>query len=87
MGQVWYLIVSIPDPCCLSYFVSLLFRMTSTEAPLVTPRIILQTHLEDIESGMQKTTAIVGEPILWEMDGPGTPLSLSLSLSRECTRS
>ena len=20
MGQVWYLIVSIPDPCCLSYF-------------------------------------------------------------------
>ena len=22
MGQVWYLIVSIPDPCCLSYFVA-----------------------------------------------------------------
>ena len=21
MGQVWYLIVSIPDYCCLSYFV------------------------------------------------------------------
>ena len=21
MGQVWYLIVSIPGPCCLSYFV------------------------------------------------------------------
>ena len=21
LGQVWYLIVSIPDPCCLSYFV------------------------------------------------------------------
>ena len=20
VGQVWYLIVSIPDPCCLSYF-------------------------------------------------------------------
>ena len=20
MGQVWFLIVSIPDPCCLSYF-------------------------------------------------------------------
>ena len=20
LGQVWYLIVSIPDPCCLSYF-------------------------------------------------------------------
>ena len=19
-GQVWYLIISIPDPCCLSYF-------------------------------------------------------------------
>ena len=19
-GQVWYMIVSIPDPCCLSYF-------------------------------------------------------------------
>ena len=22
LGQVWYLIVSIPDPCCLSYFYS-----------------------------------------------------------------
>ena len=22
MGQVWYLLVSIPNPCCLSYFVS-----------------------------------------------------------------
>ena len=20
LGQVWYLIVSIPNPCCLSYF-------------------------------------------------------------------
>ena len=20
LGQVWYLVVSIPDPCCLSYF-------------------------------------------------------------------
>ena len=20
LGRVWYLIVSIPDPCCLSYF-------------------------------------------------------------------
>ena len=20
LGQVWYLIVTIPDPCCLSYF-------------------------------------------------------------------
>ena len=25
LGQVWYLIVSIPDPCCLSNFVS--FRL------------------------------------------------------------
>ena len=22
LGQVWYLIISIPDPCCLSYFYS-----------------------------------------------------------------
>ena len=22
LGQVWYLIVSIPDPCCLSYIVA-----------------------------------------------------------------
>ena len=22
LGQVWYLIVSIPDPCCLSYVVA-----------------------------------------------------------------
>ena len=20
LGQVWYLILSIPDPCCISYF-------------------------------------------------------------------
>ena len=20
LGQVWYLIVSVPEPCCLSYF-------------------------------------------------------------------
>ena len=24
LGQVWYLIVSIPDPCCLSYFKEIL---------------------------------------------------------------
>ena len=29
LGQVWYLIVSIPDPCCLSYFV-----YTSTLCPI-----------------------------------------------------
>ena len=22
LGQVWYLIVSIPDPCCLSFFIN-----------------------------------------------------------------
>ena len=22
LGQVWYLIVSLPDPCCLFYFVN-----------------------------------------------------------------
>ena len=21
LGQVWYLIASVPDPCCLSYFI------------------------------------------------------------------
>ena len=26
LGQVWYLIVSIPDPCCLPYFVPKYFR-------------------------------------------------------------
>ena len=25
LGQVWYLIVLIPDPCCLSYFTELLY--------------------------------------------------------------
>ena len=25
LGQVWYLIVSIPDPCCLSYFLQVFF--------------------------------------------------------------
>ena len=23
LGQLWYLVVSIPDPCCLSYFITL----------------------------------------------------------------
>ena len=23
LGQVWFLVVSIPDPCCLSYFKSI----------------------------------------------------------------
>ena len=27
LGQVWYLILSIPDPCCLSYCVGLCFSM------------------------------------------------------------
>ena len=27
LGQVWYLIVSIPDPCCLSYFDKLAFTI------------------------------------------------------------
>ena len=25
LGQVWYFIVSIPDPCCLSYFMFITF--------------------------------------------------------------
>ena len=33
LGQVWYLIVSIPEPCCLSYFdrlnIKILFRYQS----------------------------------------------------------
>ena len=29
LGQVWYLIVSIPDLCCLSYFQSLYLAFTS----------------------------------------------------------
>ena len=28
LGQVWYLIVSIPDPCCLSYFAHMLQVLT-----------------------------------------------------------
>ena len=31
LGQVWYLIVSIPDLCTLTYFVSELFISSSTE--------------------------------------------------------
>ena len=31
LGQVWYLIVSIPDLCCLSYF---LLCLKETELPL-----------------------------------------------------
>ena len=27
LGQVWYLIVSIPDPCCLSYFESFVISL------------------------------------------------------------
>ena len=39
--------------------------------PSVTPKITLTTQLEDIESGIERTTAIVGEPLLWEIEGPG----------------
>ena len=28
LGQVWYLIVSIPDPCCLSYFYNVLYFLS-----------------------------------------------------------
>ena len=31
LGQVWYLFVSIPDPCCLSYFALLI--MVGTVLP------------------------------------------------------
>ena len=31
-GQVWYLIVSIPDPCCLSYF----YTCTNVSAHIVS---------------------------------------------------
>ena len=44
---------------------------TSTEAT-VTPRIILNTQIEDIESGIKRETAIVGEPLIWDIEGPGT---------------
>ena len=39
--------------------------------PSVTPMIILNTDIIDIESGVSRRTAIVGEPLNWEMDGPG----------------
>ena len=26
-GKVWFLVVSIPDPCCLSYFKSIGYRL------------------------------------------------------------
>ena len=31
LGQVWYLIVSIPDPCCLSYFDGSVLQSTTDE--------------------------------------------------------
>ena len=45
--------------------------MSTSLEPSVTPKIILNTQLEDIESGVERQTAIVGEPLLWEIDGPG----------------
>ena len=29
LGQVWYLIVSIPDLCCLSYFDNIIIKSTT----------------------------------------------------------
>ena len=33
LGHVWYLIVSIPDPCCLSYFTQVSVMAYSFMAP------------------------------------------------------
>ena len=35
--------------------------------PSVTPTIILETEFQDIESGFKRTSAIVGEPLRWEI--------------------
>ena len=43
---------------------------TSTEAT-ITPRIILNTAIVDIESGVKRETAMVGEPLIWDIEGPG----------------
>ena len=34
LGQVWYLIVSIPDPCCLSYFYCIISKLATSEISL-----------------------------------------------------
>ena len=46
--------------------------MSTSVKPSVTPRILLTAQLEDIESGIERTTALVGEALLWEIEGPGT---------------
>ena len=36
LGQVWYLLVSIPDHCCLSYFVSQGFQLIGVTGSRLT---------------------------------------------------
>ena len=43
----------------------------------MTPKIILHTQIKDIESKVERESAIVGEPLLWDIDGPGKSLFAS----------
>ena len=43
---------------------------TSTQE-VITPRIVLNTQIEDIETGVKREIAKVGEALLWDIEGPG----------------
>ena len=47
LGQVWYLIVSIPDPCCLSYF----DNSVCTMALKVKASRFLVLYNDDLDNG------------------------------------
>ena len=48
-----------------------LFSISTTYAPTVTPKILLTTQFEDMETGDVKEVALVGESVMWEIEGPG----------------
>lgn len=47
------------------------FSPSTSIEPTVTPSIVLNTQIEDIETGLKRQSAIVGEPLIWEIEGPG----------------
>ena len=59
------------------------FSVSTSILPSVTPRIILDTEIQDIDSGFQRTRAQIGELLRWEIDGPGRYRALAYSDSRD----
>ena len=72
LGQVWYLIVSIPDPCCLSYFAKDFFKIIvgkpsfSDQLKKITQRYTRVGFSMDI---MRQSACLVANPITVDKNG------------------